>query len=852
MEVLIAWALASTGLTLIFLAVRAALRNRISLRVRYALWIVVAARLLIPAHLPFSLPVPADLLPQTQQAVIVDTQPVQRPIRPATTEAPVSGTCTVTPIAPSAAVTAVTPASQSRSLAVKPAQLLSVLWLAGTLAVLGITLVSNRLFLRRLRRTSQPLKAEHCPLPVYLTRSLASPCLVGLLHPVICLNEEAVESPERLRHVLAHELTHWHHRDPLWSLLRCLCLALHWYNPLVWYACRLSRRDGEMACDEGAVELLGESQRLAYGRTLVDLTPRRGCAPLIPVSAAMITPRSNVRARVELLVRHPHTTRRSLVAALLVLSISLLLAFSGCSASPANAREDCLNSLVRVTEATTKGAKEKDFTIRTTMELENTTLVVADNAKNSKDTSMLLLGVWDKDSLSFLGDTVLLQGEGADCCMWAEDGNTYLFCAAPSVTFGSTRGAAPLWLRFTIHGLEPQTELPAIAKSANVPLPEDEDFFDPDSEYWQTHKVEPEATGFTLYERPEDSNDWISLGTVLLTDSHAALQAGAASSGNTADNTTTTRPETAVTTTDDGRIGKVNLTEGAITIPDWPQYSFTWEDSADKRVLAAEENGTRIWEIRRVKEAWLCDLNGDGERELCMIRCVPEYSRYSFITVVDSKTGTYHLDCRLPGGDLTLEPKDGTLNVYWEYGINTGEGPLVLTDDGLSSSACPNAISLKDGFMPGDFPLYLEFCSGAGAWDNAMLLASDYTFQGIYSNADMADVQFCAYHGRFSLPQPRTDTTWTMTLEDLTLDTGHAIGETWDEGKLHMTAAQPYGLDDNDGNTLQPGTEFLLVSPDTPMNEMKDMEVFLSWHWTTGEWGLCATETQKGFVSMLH
>ena len=89
--------------------------------------------------------------------------------------------------------------------------------------------------------------------------------------------------------MLAHELTHYAHRDHLWAPLRCLALALHWYNPLVWLAVLLSKRDGELACDEGAVRRLGEDQRIPYGRTLVGMVAQRSLRPadLLSCSTAM-------------------------------------------------------------------------------------------------------------------------------------------------------------------------------------------------------------------------------------------------------------------------------------------------------------------------------------------------------------------------------------------------------------------------------------------------------------------------------------------------------------------------------------------------------------------------------------
>ena len=54
--------------------------------------------------------------------------------------------------------------------------------------------------------------------------------------------------------------------------MRLAALALHWYNPLVWAAAILSKRDAELACDEAVLRLLGEAERQSYGETLISLS----------------------------------------------------------------------------------------------------------------------------------------------------------------------------------------------------------------------------------------------------------------------------------------------------------------------------------------------------------------------------------------------------------------------------------------------------------------------------------------------------------------------------------------------------------------------------------------------------
>ena len=92
-----------------------------------------------------------------------------------------------------------------------------------------------------------------------------------MFRPAVYVAPETAADPAALRHVLAHEGTHYRHGDHVWSLLRCAALCVHWWNPLVWLAVVCSRRDGELACDEGALKTLDREERRAYGETLLAL-----------------------------------------------------------------------------------------------------------------------------------------------------------------------------------------------------------------------------------------------------------------------------------------------------------------------------------------------------------------------------------------------------------------------------------------------------------------------------------------------------------------------------------------------------------------------------------------------------
>ncbi len=206
-------------------------------------------------------------------------------------------------------------------------------WYAG-MAVMGCLLVGTNLHFaltlrKKRRRLSPDVLPGDCSTPVYLVEDLASPCLCGLLRPVIYINERSL-TPGRLTHILAHEQAHLRHGDHLWALLRMVCLCAYWFDPFVWWAAVLSRRDGELACDHSAIRRLGEDQRLEYGQTLVDMiVPGRALSGLLRTATTMTDKKRTMKERILLIAKRPQMAIATLVLVLLGTALAAVLAFSG-------------------------------------------------------------------------------------------------------------------------------------------------------------------------------------------------------------------------------------------------------------------------------------------------------------------------------------------------------------------------------------------------------------------------------------------------------------------------------------------------------------------------------------------
>ena len=91
--------------------------------------------------------------------------------------------------------------------------------------------------------------------------------LAGVFCPEVYLAAGSDFTEEELRHVFAHELTHYKHRDLWLNVLRAGMLCAFWWNPVFWLAFRRFHMDMEVYCDYDAAKVTGD--RKAYAHTLV-------------------------------------------------------------------------------------------------------------------------------------------------------------------------------------------------------------------------------------------------------------------------------------------------------------------------------------------------------------------------------------------------------------------------------------------------------------------------------------------------------------------------------------------------------------------------------------------------------
>ncbi len=348
LESVIGASLRGSLLIVFVLALRPMLRGRLPMQCIHLLWVLVAAKLLIPgapqarwsvfnlwrhAQPPALIEAPAAwrvvLQPEDRSAALREGRKDKRDEKDKKDERALAATATRT-----------ADRQASQRMLPRLEALLPWIWFTGVAVQLAMIVWSAEAMRRQLRRAA--------PLIDVRFLALAAECreLLGLRRKIALLEDDSTEGPlvagfwrpqlvfptglqsrlsdQELRFVLLHELAHVRRYDLVTLWLFAIARTLHWFNPLVWIAMRLGRTDLEAACDETVLRRARGAAPAAYGEALLRLVQmiswRRRTVPI----AGIVEGRKALRRRIQNIVRHSPMTKLRLTAAVLLVAIVAL------------------------------------------------------------------------------------------------------------------------------------------------------------------------------------------------------------------------------------------------------------------------------------------------------------------------------------------------------------------------------------------------------------------------------------------------------------------------------------------------------------------------------------------------
>lgn len=236
---------ATSALMLLVLVLREPVRQRFGAAAAYSLWLIPAARMVMPS------------ISKTVERVVPAAEPV----------AAVEGAALLAPASLPVQTTA-EPASLVDLLGGWTSIALAI-WIAGSIAML----LRGALEYRRQRHLVLASGAQLARLgAIRIVRSEAvrGPLAFGFLDRVIAIPADFDHRfDERQRRLaLDHELAHHRAGDLYANLIAYVLLCLQWFNPLAWVSHAAFRFDQEAACDARVLDKARPDDRLAYGQAI--------------------------------------------------------------------------------------------------------------------------------------------------------------------------------------------------------------------------------------------------------------------------------------------------------------------------------------------------------------------------------------------------------------------------------------------------------------------------------------------------------------------------------------------------------------------------------------------------------
>ena len=303
--------LVTSALMAAILVIRRPVAKMFGAGVAYALWLIPAARLLMPSL--------------TGDAIWVDQSSTG--VSDAVRHSVLAGLTTPEPAA----------AAIASSASIDIAALAITIWLGG--AVLFFIIQMIRYISMRDDLLSDGTEVTAIDgVRVVASDQVAGPLAFGLFERFIAvpLDFTKTYSPAERELAIAHEMAHHKSGDLFANLAAFVVLCLMWFNPLAWASWSAFRFDQEAACDARVLAGKCAEDRLIYGQALA----RSACDGLPTFATALNSPKTIIERLRRLTMKDTSTKRRSLGKLAILAAAAIILPLTATVIPAAGAQDE--------------------------------------------------------------------------------------------------------------------------------------------------------------------------------------------------------------------------------------------------------------------------------------------------------------------------------------------------------------------------------------------------------------------------------------------------------------------------------------------------------------------------------
>lgn len=702
--------------------------------------------------------------------------------------------------------------------------ILAAFWCAGVILLLLHAAVSYLRLLQTIR-TAVLLQDN-----IYQSEHIASPFILGVIRPKIYIPFSLKE--ETLQPVLLHERAHLRRRDHWWKPLGFLLLTVYWFHPLMWLSYILLCRDIELACDEKVIRDLNREERADYSQALLNCSAHRKIA-----ACPLAFGETGVKKRIKSVLNYKRPAF-FIVAAAITACIVLVVCFL---TSPHSDKvfhlED--SALAIIASPDSEESARLSGAPLETLSAEIMQYAYEKTGDDAPADYLYQITWYDEQ------DNIIERLSILDEHRIAYDGSLYRIDSGQLDLSLLTRFYADF------HPVDVSGSDSALDNTGTA-----DDLQSPGSGIPAFLDLNRNGTAETLVQKEMDTGEGQVLEIYENDERIFYAEGGYAHVGWNALFLCTLDGESYLLRYNPTLFqGMFHYSYELFSLKDGHETIAYNEITFDVNIEAPYHETFNPEEIA----AFMEEINGYLAQSTQLLN-----TDYDLLATFE-QTGKLEDDLStLFNSFEPAFPRDPSKSLLENLEL------LQQTLESFASEPFPTG---SPATLPFDGTLEMMFCSGAGGWQTMLSLNADGSFAGIYADSDMGTYgaeypngteYICQFHGSFKDIVQVSDASWSLTLEELVLDTGHEIGEEWIALDTLRIASTPYGFAAADGSMPKENAQFMLYSPEAQghasgtelygaiefQHWQPDRREYLTADDTLGCFGLHNLDTGYGFFSL--
>lgn len=165
---------------------------------------------------------------------------------------------------------------------------------------------------------------------VIVTDKSVTPSLIGIINPKILIPKMILNDIEenQLRYIILHELCHYKRKDIFILWLSIFASSINWFNPIINLGMKIMKEDCELACDEMVLGNIKDSEKLYYGKTIINIIEEISIKNKMIGTTSIITSKKSIKERIKLIARNKKFSFKNIILGIVIIIVFLGIALT--------------------------------------------------------------------------------------------------------------------------------------------------------------------------------------------------------------------------------------------------------------------------------------------------------------------------------------------------------------------------------------------------------------------------------------------------------------------------------------------------------------------------------------------